>query len=51
MLRYLLTLLSIVASFGSAQEGETSPKTVKVHFIPHSHMDAGWLLTYDGYYG
>lgn len=23
---------------------------IKVHFVPHSHMDAGWLQTYDYYY-
>ena len=23
---------------------------VQVHFVPHSHMDAGWLKTYDEYY-
>ena len=23
---------------------------VRVHFVPHSHMDAGWLKTYDEYY-
>ena len=24
--------------------------TVNVHFVSHSHMDAGWLRTYDEYY-
>ena len=23
---------------------------VKVHFVPHSHLDAGWLKTYDEYF-
>lgn len=23
---------------------------VKVHFVPHSHLDAGWLKTYDEYW-
>lgn len=27
-----------------------APETVNVHFVPHSHMDAGWLKTYDDYF-
>ena len=23
---------------------------VKVHFVAHSHMDTGWLRTFDDYY-
>ena len=23
---------------------------IKVHFVAHSHMDAGWLRTYDDYF-
>ena len=38
-----------------AQQDESSVRppeevTVNVHFLTHSHMDAGWLLTYDSYY-
>ena len=23
------------------------PEVINVHFVPHSHLDAGWLQTYD----
>ena len=23
---------------------------IKVHWVPHSHLDAGWLRSYDYYY-
>ena len=29
---------------------QASADVVEVHFVPHSHMDAGWLSTYDVYY-
>ena len=32
----------------SSEDEEDS--LVTVHFVPHSHMDAGWLKTYDNYF-
>ena len=31
-------------------DSNDSNKVVEVHFVPHSHMDAGWLKTYDEYF-
>ena len=45
---YLRSLAEDDKSGASASEPDTS--TVTVHFVPHSHLDAGWLKTYDDYY-
>ena len=45
----ILCLLSIKAVVTLAITRSESTQ-VQVHFVPHSHMDAGWLKTYDGYY-
>ena len=37
-------------SANSKLESENQLTEVNVHFVPHSHMDAGWLHTYDQYY-
>ena len=39
-----LALQALILVSALAQE------RVNVHFVPHSHMDAGWRETYDGYY-
>ena len=33
-----------------SQQALAASDEVTVHFVPHSHMDAGWLQTYDEYY-
>ena len=45
--------LNVVEQAESAEEffdaGNQKDQTV-VHLVPHSHLDAGWLLTMEGYY-
>ena len=31
--------------------GRERERELTVHVIPHTHVDPGWLQTYDGYYG
>ena len=53
--KFLITVakaaILATATVGAAdQESKGSIEHVKVHFVPHSHLDAGWLSTYDVYY-
>ena len=42
--------LSLLLIFSFARHLEGTPSRAKVHVITHSHMDAGWLFTYDDYF-
>ena len=44
----VLSKLVLSFLFHTASASQSGP--IKVHFVPHSHMDAGWLRTYDEYY-
>ena len=44
----MLSKLVLNFLFHIASASQSGP--IKVHFVPHSHMDAGWLRTYDEYY-
>ena len=41
---HIIAILAVVVNASDNQD------VIKVHFIPHSHLDAGWLQTYDYYY-
>ena len=32
------------------QDYQMEPEVIMVHIVPHSHMDAGWLKTYQEYF-
>ena len=42
----------VAASLAYVSDCQTLQDTLKtkVHFVAHSHMDAGWLRTYDQYF-
>ena len=49
--KFLATVALYLACPCQASDTVTSQqRTINVHVVPHSHMDAGWLLTYEGYY-
>ena len=47
-----MTVLSpiVLAALTAASTNAVELETVRVHFIAHSHMDAGWLKSFDEYY-
>ena len=46
----IVIALYFPVKFSSARRLEDTSKKAKVHVITHSHMDAGWLFTYDDYF-
>ena len=54
VLSWIIFLLAPLSEAGGGDllnlpTGDAADK-IKVHFVPHSHMDAGWLETYDAYF-
>ena len=40
----------VVSAKDAKGKDDINNDRVQVHFVPHSHMDAGWLKTYEGYF-
>lgn len=50
MLSCLELVIAASILLGVCVVGRVESKTIEVHFVSHSHMDAGWLKTFDEYY-
>ena len=50
MIKIAQWLVIVLGLSTSSTKALSASEPVKVHFVPHSHMDAGWLETYDEYY-
>ena len=50
MMNSIAVLSKLVLGFLLQTASASDSEPIKVHFVPHSHMDAGWLRTYDEYY-
>ena len=52
MLSILLALFTLftIGVFENTDNKIEQSEVINVHFVAHSHMDAGWLKTYDDYF-